>query len=242
MSYYQKYRPRRFRGLVGQQDIADLLRGQVRRHKLGHAYLFAGPSGVGKTSTARILAMAVNCEQPRAGEPCLKCPHCLAALHGSSWDTIEMDAATFRGIDGIRDLQVRSMFTPLGNFKVYILDEVQQFTQPAWDALLRLLEEPAAQQLTIMCTTRPDQVPETAKSRCQVLQFAAIEQPAIAVKLDEICRRERIHGNGAVKFIASMAGGNLRTAETMLEQTMSFGFDQGPRKVKKFIQEKLVLS
>jgi len=242
MSYYQKYRPRRFRDLVGQPEISELLRGQVRRHRLGHAYLFAGPSGVGKTSTARILAMAANCESPRAGEPCLKCSHCSSALHAMSWDTIEMDAATFRGIDGIRDLQVRSMFTPLGNFKVYILDEVHQFTQPAWDALLRLLEEPAAQQLTIMCTTRPDQMPETAKSRCQVLNFEPITEQAMAVKLDEICRRERVHSNGVVKFIASMAGGNLRTAENMLEQTVSFGIDRQPRKVRRFIQEKLVLS
>ena len=242
MSYYQKYRPRRFRDLVGQTVITELLRGQVKRHKLGHAYLFAGPSGVGKTSMARILAMAANCEAPRAGEPCLKCPHCSSALHSMSWDTMEMDAATVRGIDGIRDLQTRSMFTPMGNFKVYVLDEVQQFTQPAWDALLRFLEEPAAQVITIMCTTRPEQVPETAKSRCQVLQFEPITEHDMAIKLEEICRHERVHGNGTVKFIASMSGGNLRTAETMLEQTVGFGINQQPRKVRKFIQQQLVLS
>ena len=242
MSYYQKYRPKRFKELVGQPEIAELLRGQVYKRKTSHSYLFCGPSGCGKTSTSRIMAMALNCEHPRVGEPCLRCEHCLPALHGSSSDTIELDAATFRGIDGIRELQQWSHFAPWGNYRVYLLEEVHQLTDQAWDALLRLLEEPTQRLTTIMCTTQPEKVPETAKSRCQTLKFNQLGRYAIARKLEYICQKERIvFANGTVKFLASMTDGNLRAAETMLEQLVSFGVEKKPHQIKRFIERQLIL-
>ena len=243
ISLYQKYRPKRFSELVGQQEIAALLLNQVRKRRTSHSYLFAGPSGCGKTSTSRILAMALNCEHPRAGEPCLKCPHCLPALHGNSADTVELDTATFRGLDGIRELQQWSHFAPWGNYRVYLLEEVHQLTDQAWDALLRLLEEPTERLTTIMCTTKPEKVPETVKSRCQTLMFSALTDNAVAGKLDLICRKEHIaFANGTVKFLASMAQGNLRLAESRLEQVIAYGADKKPHQLRRFIERQLILT
>ncbi len=241
MSIYQKYRPRHFRDVVGQDEITGILKNQVARHETAGSYLFTGPSGVGKTSVARILAMALNCKALKAGEPCLKCVSCDSVLRGNSWDHREYDAATFRGIDSIRDLTAGSMFAPAGNFKVFIIDEAHALSQPAWDALLRLLEEPAARTKTILCTTAAGAVPATARSRCQLFEFATLSKGAIFGQLAFICKRERWGPSAeSLRFIASMAQGNLRTALTMLEQSVNLNHHSpNIRQVKRFWQGRL---
>lgn len=236
-SLYNKYRPRKFGEVVGQEAIKLILRNQIKAKKTGNAYLFAGPSGVGKTTTARIFAMALNCQEPRAGEPCLKCQACTASLHGNAWDMIELDAATFRGIDGIRDLQQWAMYSPMTNFKIMLMDEVHQFTEPAWNSLLRLLEEPTGKCTIILCTTEVGKVPTTARSRCQLFEFQTLKRDEIFAKLTFVAKKERLGmAQEAIRFIAAMAEGNLRTAETMLEQAISL--DHGSPStsaVKKFL-------
>lgn len=241
MGFYQKYRPHRFGDVVAQEMVTLILKNQVRHKMTHHAYLFTGPSGVGKTSVARILALALNCEKPRAGEPCLRCRSCQSALHGNAWDTVEFDAAMFRGIDGIRDLGTWARFAPYGNYKLYILDEVHQLTEPAWHALLRMLEDPTGTLTIILCTTHPDRVPETARSRCQLFEFEALGKKDILGKLELICRKERLQiTSEGLKFIAAMANGNLRTAETMLEQVINLNHGKPrTREIQKFIQGRI---
>lgn len=241
MSLYQKYRPRKFKDVVGQDETTGILMNQIRRKMTSHAYLFTGPSGVGKTSMARILSLALNCERPRAGEPCLKCRTCQASLNGNAWDTVEFDAALFRGIEGVRDLATWAKYAPMGNYKVYIIDETQGLTSPAWDALLRLLEEPIGRITTILCTTKPGNVPETARSRCQLFDFQPLDKRDILMKLDLISRRERLKiASEGLKFISAMAGGNMRNAETMLEQVVNLNHGTpSTKQIQRFIQRRM---
>jgi DNA polymerase-3 subunit gamma/tau len=168
---YRRYRPQRFDELRGQDHVARALKNAVANDRVGHAYLFSGPRGTGKTTTARILAKVLNCEATVDGEPCCACPSCLAVQSGSSFDVIELDAASNRSIEDIREIIATAALGSPGRHKVYILDEVHQLTAPAAAALLKTLEEPPSHVVFVLATTDPEKVPETIRSRTQHLQF-----------------------------------------------------------------------
>ncbi|HET7713801.1 MAG TPA: DNA polymerase III subunit gamma/tau, partial [Patescibacteria group bacterium] len=172
MSLYRKYRPQKFSDLVGQKDLAETLSTQIKSGKSSHAYLFTGPKGTGKTTTARIIAKALNCLSPAEGEPDGKCTNCLSFEKGSNFDIIEIDAASNRGIEEIRDLREKIKLSPTqSSYKVYIIDEVHMLTTEAFNALLKTLEEPPQHAIFILCTTEPHKVPGTVASRAQKFEF-----------------------------------------------------------------------
>ncbi len=240
---YNDHRPAKFKDVMGQDAVAEILKAQLRKGTLGHAYIFGGPSGVGKTTMARILAAAANCQNLRAGEPCGKCSDCVTTIAGAHWDVVEMDAASNRGIDDVRDMIGRSYLSPMSTRKVYIVDEAHGLTQPAWDALLKTVEEPPPHLLWIFCTTRPDQLPETVLSRCQGLRLSAVETRQIAEVIEGIARSMRVTiDHNAAMFIAEQAGGNVRMALSTLEQvTASLGREVNLKKTRNAVQATLLV-
>ena len=222
---YLKYRPQRFSELVGQEVIARALRHAVQEGRIGHAYLFTGVRGTGKTSAARILARAINCLSPKAGEPCLSCGPCVAIGEGRSLDVIEIDAATNRGIDEIRDLRERAQFLPSElRTKVYIIDEAHMLTNEAGNAFLKTLEEPPPHACFILATTEPQRLSETILSRCQRFDFRRIPVAAMAEHLQGICEQEGVETTRQVMDLVAEAGaGSLRDAESLLERLMGLG-------------------
>ena len=218
--FYRKWRPRLLADVKGQEHVTRTLRQAVVQGRMAHAYLFCGPRGTGKTSTARILAKAVNCLEPLEGEPCNDCRTCSAVNESRSMDLIEIDAASHRGIDDIRSLREKVHFTPAeGAFKVYIVDEVHMLTEPAFNALLKTLEEPPAHAIFILATTEAHKVPATVVSRCQRFDFHRLSQEHIEARLAELCDGEGIRAEPqALKALARSAAGSLRDAENLLEQ------------------------
>ncbi|MDD5464939.1 MAG: DNA polymerase III subunit gamma/tau [Candidatus Omnitrophica bacterium] len=219
-----KWRPQDFESIIGQDHIVGTLKNAIQKGRLAHAYLFAGPRGVGKTSTARILAKALNCKEGPTLKPCQKCPSCLEINQGRSLDVIEIDGASNRGIDEIRALRENVKFSPTqGKYKVYIIDEVHQITPDGFNALLKTLEEPPEFVKFIFATTHPQKVMPTIISRCQRMDFRRITVIEIIAQLEKIIREEKITIDKEVLFaIAKSSDGSLRDAESILDQLVSF--------------------
>jgi DNA polymerase III subunit gamma/tau len=227
MSYLvfaRKWRPKNFDEVVGQDHVTKTLKNAIRAQKIAHAYLFAGPQGVGKTSCARILAKALNCEKGPTENPCGVCAPCQEIAEGRSLDVIEIDGASNRGIDEIRTLRDNVKFSPLnGRVKVYIIDEVHMLTSEAFNALLKTLEEPPPYVKFIFATTQPQKVLSTILSRCQRFDFVRVAHLKITEKLREIVKAEKLNIADDVLFsIAKAADGSLRDAESILDQLISF--------------------
>ncbi|HEV3233851.1 MAG TPA: DNA polymerase III subunit gamma/tau, partial [Candidatus Dormibacteraeota bacterium] len=222
---YSVYRSQRFEDLVGQETAARTLKNALVSGRVAHAYLFTGIRGTGKTSTARILAKAVNCLNPKDGEPCNECTSCVAITEGSATDLIEIDAASNRGVDEIRDLREKAKYLPAQlKHKVYIIDEAHQLTPEAFNALLKTLEEPPEHVLFILCTTEAHKLPSTIISRCQRFDFRRIGEADIAGRLQQIVTGEGlVAADDGLALIATMAHGSMRDAITMLDQMASAG-------------------
>ncbi len=217
---YRKWRPRTFDDVVGQAHITETLKRQVATGRLSHAYLFTGTRGTGKTTCAKILARAVNCEAPVDGNPCNRCPACLGIESGAILDVLELDAASNNGVDQIRALRDEAIYTPAAVRKrVYIVDEVHMLSTPAFNALLKILEEPPAHLMFILATTELHKVPATIKSRCQQFAFKRITPRAIAEHLGRVAEQEGIRLAGpAADLLARLADGGLRDALSLLDQ------------------------
>ncbi len=224
----RKLRPQRFQDLIGQELTARALRNAIRTNRLAHAYLFAGSRGVGKTSTARILTKAFNCLAPQDGEPCNVCEHCLEIGGNSSPDVFEIDAASNRGIDNIRELRENTKYAPAKcRYKTYIIDEVHMLTQESFNALLKTLEEPPPHVKFILATTHPHRIPETILSRCQRFDFARISLVRMTDYLERATAAEGLSlSRGALESIARNSAGGMRDALTMVDQVVAFA---GPK-------------
>jgi DNA polymerase-3 subunit gamma/tau len=218
----RRYRPQRFADLVGQEHVARGLSGAIESGRIGHAYLFTGARGVGKTSAARIYAKALECERGPAAEPCNACDSCRAIAAGQDVDVVEIDAASNRGIDEIRQLRQNVAVRPArGRFKIYIIDEVHMLTREAFNALLKTLEEPPPHVKFVLCTTEPEKLPITILSRCQRFDFTTVETGSIAGRLAQIVEAEGADVSPeALMLIARRAAGSMRDSQSLLEQLL----------------------
>ncbi|MCD6575116.1 DNA polymerase III subunit gamma/tau, partial [Candidatus Aerophobetes bacterium] len=220
----QKWRPQTFQEIVGQDHIIHTLINSISLERINHAYLFAGPHGTGKTSTARIFAKALNCEKGLTPSPCNKCSNCLEISRGESLDVLEIDGASNRGIDEVRDLRERVNLFPIkGRFKIYIIDEVHMLTNPAFNALLKTIEEPPSHVIFIFATTDPEKVPATIISRCQRFDFRKIGLFDILARLKQIVEKEKIvTTDESLQLIAKASENSMRDAEKILDQLISY--------------------
>ena len=222
---YRKWRPQTFDDVIGQKHITDSLRNQIISGRLSHAYLFTGIRGTGKTSCARILAKAVNCEHPQDGNPCCECPSCRAIAEGSVMDIVELDAASNNGVDNVRALREEAVFSPaMVKKRVYIIDEVHMLSTSAFNALLKILEEPPEHLLFILATTENQKVPATILSRCQRHTFHRIDSRELAAFLMRVAEKEQFSlAPEAASLLAGLAEGGVRDALSMLDQCSSYG-------------------
>ena len=221
---YRKWRPQTFDQVVGQKHITETLKNQVMTGRLSHAYIFIGTRGTGKTTCARILAKAVNCEHPVDGNPCGVCPACRGIADGSVLDVVELDAASNNGVDNVRALREEAVFSPAAVKKrVYIIDEVHMLSASAFNALLKILEEPPEHLMFILATTELQKVPATILSRCQRHSFRRIDTPQIAEYLEYIAKQEQFSlTHDAAELIARLADGGVRDALSLLDQCSAF--------------------
>jgi DNA polymerase-3 subunit gamma/tau len=222
--FYRKWRPQTFAEVAGQEPITRTLTNAVGSGKVAHAYLFTGPRGTGKTTTGRLLAKAVNCTEPGKGEPCNACDSCRLFLEGRALDLIELDAASNRGIDEIRSLREKVGFAPAAaRYKLYLVDEVHMLTEPAFNALLKTLEEPPPHVIFVLATTEPHKVPATIASRCQRFDFRRISLASTAEVLGRVCHEEKVKCPvEGLDLIARSATGSLRDALNLLEQLIDY--------------------
>lgn len=221
---YRKWRPKVFEDIIGQEETVTILKNQIKYSNIAHAYLFTGIRGTGKTSTARIFARAVNCINPENANPCNNCEICKGILAESIIDVIEIDAASNRGIDNIRELREHTKYNPSkGKYKIYIIDEVHMLTDPAFNALLKTLEEPPAHVIFILATTEPNKVPATILSRCQRFDFKPVKTKDIIEQLSLVCKDMSInYEDEALRLIALNSEGALRDALSILDRCVSF--------------------
>jgi DNA polymerase-3 subunit gamma/tau len=224
----RRYRPQTFADLVGQEPVARALANAIKGNRVAHAYLFTGARGVGKTSTARILARALNCDQGPTDTPCGACPSCVAIATGEDVDVLEIDGASNRRIDEVREIRSNVQYRPSrARYKIYIVDEIHMLTKEAFNALLKTLEEPPPHVKFIFATTEVEKVPLTILSRCQRFDFPGIPLPRIVERLRAIVTREGLTAEDeALELVARRAGGSMRDAQSLLDQLLAFGGDR----------------
>ena len=234
---YREWRPKDFSHVVGQNAIIDTLRNQVVNRRIAHAYLFCGSRGTGKTSTAKILAKAINCLDPQNGDPCGKCENCLRTENEETLDVIEIDAASNNGVDEMRELRETVKYPPqYGNYKVYIIDEVHMLSTSAFNALLKTLEEPPAHVVFILATTEPQKLPETILSRCQRFDFGRIPLSGITGRLKEAAEGSGAKvSDGALMLIARAAEGGMRDALSILDMCLGYSNEVDEKLVRSIL-------
>src|SRR6185295_5852142 len=242
----RKFRPQVFEDVVGQKPIVQTLQNAIQMDRIGHAYLFSGPRGVGKTTTARILAKGLNCVQGPTITPCNQCPSCEEIAAGKSIDVFEIDAASNTGVDNIRELRESAKYAAARNrYKIFIIDEVHMLSTSAFNALLKILEEPPSHVVFIMATTERHKLPATILSRCQQFVFRTISPAEIQAKLRDIAEREGVKiDDRGLRYIVRAAEGSMRDAQSLLDQIIAFGgqsiADDDVRDVLGFIPGELL--
>ncbi len=221
---YRKYRPTEFADVKGQDHIVTTLKNQISAGRIGHAYLFCGTRGTGKTTIAKILAKAVNCEHPIDGSPCGECESCRAIAEGTSMNVIEIDAASNNGVENIRQIREEVSYPPTeGKYKVYIIDEVHMLSIGAFNALLKTLEEPPEYVLFLLATTEANKIPVTILSRCQRYDFRRIGIETIAARLADLLAEEGVEAEEkAIRYVARAADGSMRDALSLMDQCIAF--------------------
>lgn len=224
MALYRKFRPSEFEEVKGQEHIVTALTNQIKANRIGHAYLFCGTRGTGKTTIAKLLAKAVNCEHPIDGSPCNACESCLAIQAQTAMNVIEIDAASNNGVDNIREIRDEVQYSPAeGKYKVYIIDEVHMLSIGAFNALLKTLEEPPSYVIFILATTEVHKIPITILSRCQRYDFRRISMDTITKRLQDLMQREGIEAEEkALRYVAKVADGSMRDALSLLDQCIAF--------------------
>ena len=220
----RKWRPGDFASVVGQTHVTQSLKNAIQKNRIGQSYLFSGPRGVGKTTIARILVKSLNCKQGPTVSPCGSCPYCTAIVENRSLDYVEIDGASNRGIDQVREINESLNYTsPHGNYRVFVIDEVHMLTIEAFNALLKSLEEPPPKVIFVFCTTEPHKVPATIRSRCQHYSFKAFSIPSITGQLKVILDKEKVAAaDEALFYIAKAANGSMRDSQSIFDQVMAY--------------------